>query len=326
MASPSSFENIKDLKFIFTLGSWMTPFTVPGGTANTITMQGLRASVSIDHAGGADMGTMSANIYGLTPSQLNQLTSLQWKTAILGLSSQDFSAYTVQVYAIDGSQETLLYNGQVLNAWADFSGMPQTCLIIQTNPAGAYSALVNSANPLSISSNTTVGIVMSRLAQAMGFSFQNTSSDGSIVNQAVTKGSYFGNTAMEQARSMMDAYRFWMYIDATTNPPTLAIVPWGKARNSVVAVPLISPQTGLIGYPLFNSSGVTFDCKYNPTILLGGQVKIQSSIPQANDVWTVTSLSHQLTSQFPGGPWQSSVQAVSGDFGNIGQVLSGGGS
>jgi hypothetical protein len=303
----------------------MTPFTVPGGTANTITMQGLRASVSIDHAGGADMGTMSANIYGLTPSQLNQLTSLQWKTAILGLSSQDFSAYTVQVYAIDGSQETLLYNGQVLNAWADFSGMPQTCLIIQTNPAGAYSALVNSANPLSISSNTTVGIVMSRLAQAMGFSFQNASSDGSIVNQAVTKGSYFGNTAMEQARSMMDAYRFWMYIDATTNPPTLAIVPWGKARNSVVAVPLISPQTGLIGYPLFNSSGVTFDCLYNPTILLGGQVKIQSSIPQANDVWTVTSLSHQLTSQFPGGPWQSSVQAVSGDFGNIGQVLSGGG-
>jgi hypothetical protein len=303
----------------------MTPFTVPGGTANTITMQGLRASVSIDHAGGADMGTMSANIYGLTPSQLNQLTSLQWKTAILGLSSQDFSAYTVQVYAIDGSQETLLYNGQVLNAWADFSGMPQTCLIIQTNPAGAYSALVNSANPLSISSNTTVGIVMSRLAQAMGFSFQNTSSDGSIVNQAVTKGSYFGNTAMEQARSMMDAYRFWMYIDATTNPPTLAIVPWGKARKSVVAVPLISPQTGLIGYPLFNSSGVTFDCRYNPTILLGGQVKIQSSILQANDVWTVTSLSHQLTSQFPGGPWQSSVQAVSGDFGNIGQVLSGGG-
>jgi hypothetical protein len=159
----------------------------------------------------------------------------------------------------------------------------------------------------------------------MGFSFQNASSDGSIVNQAVTKGSYFGNTAMEQARSMMDAYRFWMYIDATTNPPTLAIVPWGKARKSVVAVPLISPQTGLIGYPLFNSSGVTFDCLYNPTILLGGQVKIQSSIPQANDVWTVTSLSHQLTSQFPGGPWQSSVQAVSGDFGNIGQVLSGGG-
>src|ERR1017187_10191134 len=74
MAAPSSFENIKDLKFIFTLGSWMTPFTVPGGTANTITMQGLRASVSIDHAGGADMGTMNANIYGLSPSQLNQLT------------------------------------------------------------------------------------------------------------------------------------------------------------------------------------------------------------------------------------------------------------
>ncbi len=326
MSPSSSFANIKDLKFIFTLGSWMTPFTTPGGTANTITMQGLRASISIESPGGPDVGTMNASIYGLSESHLNQLTSLQWKTAILGSTSQEFSAYTVQVYAIDGSQETLLYNGQVLNAWGDFSGMPQTCLAIQAYPAGAYSALVNSANPISISSNTTVGTVMSQLAQAMGYSFQNASSDGSIVNQAVTKGSYFGSTAMEQARSMMDAYRFWMYIDATTNPPTLAIVPWGKARNSVVVVPLISPQTGLIGYPLLNSSGVSFDCLYNPNLLLGGQVKIQSSIPQANDVWTIISLSHQLASQFPGGPWQSSVGAISGDFGNIGQVLSGGGS
>lgn len=301
----------------------MTPFSATGGPYNTITLQGLRANVSIDNAGGADLGTMNAIIYGLSLSHLNQLTSLQWKTAVLGATSQEFSLYTVQVYAIDGSRETLLYNGQVLNAWADFSGMPQTCLAVQANPSGAYSSLVNSANPLSLSSNTTVGTVMSQLAQAMGYSFQNTSASGKIVNQTVAKGSYFGSTAMEQVRSMMDAYRFWMYVDATTNPPTLAIVPWGEARNSVVAVPLVSPETGLQGYPLFNSSGVTFDCYYNPNILLGGQVEIQSSIPQANDVWTVTSMSHQLSSQYPGGPWKSSIQAVSGDIGNIGTLLSG---
>jgi hypothetical protein len=167
---------------------------------------------------------------------------------------------------------------------------------------------------------------MSQLASEMGFSFQSASAAGNIASQTVAKGAYFGNTAMEQARSMMDAYRFWMYIDGTTNPPTLAIVPWGQARSSQIAVPLVSPQAGLIGYPLLNSNGVTFDCYYNPDILFGGQVKIESSIVPAQRVWTVVSMSHQLSSQTPGGPWMSSIQAVSSDFGTIGTLLSGGGS
>jgi hypothetical protein len=318
MGSFSSFRNIKDLKFVFTLGSWMKPFSQNGGQFNSITLQGLRASISIENAGGAMMGTLNASIYGLPLDHVNKLTSLMWKTPILSSSKNTFSEYAVQVYAIDGTQESLIFNGEILNAWADFSSMPQVALLVQANVG--YSALVTASSPTSLSSNTTVGTVMSQIAKTMGYSFE--CRDSTLANQVVAKGSYFGNTAMEQARTMEDAYRFWMYQDATTNPPTLAITSWGKARQSLAAE--ITPQTGLIGYPLFNSSGVTFSCYYNPAILFGGVVKISgSNVEQANAEWTVVSMSHQLSSQTPNGPWQTSIQAVAGNFGELGALLAG---
>ncbi len=324
MASPSSFRNTKDLRFVFTLGSWMTPFAQNGNQYNTITVQGLRATVNIENAGCQMMGTLNAAIYGLPLDHINKLTSLQWKVPVLAAPGGTFSMYAIQVYAIDGQQETLLFNGEVLNAWGDFSGMPQVALFVQAFVG--YSALVNPVSPLSISANPTVGTVMQQIAQTMGYSFNGNSASGQLLNQTVAKGSYFGNTALEQARSMQYAYRFWMYIDGTTNPPTLAVVPWGQARQSFTAVPLISPETGLIGYPLFNSSGVTFECYYTPNLVFGGQVQISSSVAQANAVWTVVSMSHQLSSQLDGGPWSSTVQAVAGDFGSLFSLLSGGGS
>jgi hypothetical protein len=320
MGSFSSFQNIKDLKFVFTLGSWMKPFSQNGNQFNSITLQGLRASVNIENAGGAMMGTLNASIYGLPLDHVNKLTSLMWKTPILASSGSSFSEFTVQVYTIDGTQESLLFNGEVLNAWADFSGMPQVALLVQANVG--YSALVNASTPLSLPANTTVGTVMGQLAQKMGFSFE--CKDSALASQVVSSGSYYGNTAMEQARSMEDAYKFWMYQDATTDPPTLAIAPWGKARQSLAVE--ITPQTGLIGYPLFNSSGVTFSCYYNPNIIFGGPVQISgSNVEQANAQWTVTSMSHQLSSQTPNGPWQSSIQAVSANFGQLFSLLGGGG-
>ncbi len=321
MGSPSSFANAKDLKFVFTLGSWQKNnlFVSGGSTYNTITIRGLRASANIENAGGAMLGTLNAQIYGVPMSDINKLTSQQWKRALIGAGSTDFSEYTVQVFAIDGTQESLIYNGDVLNCWGDFTGIPDACLNVQA--VLGYTALVNPANPLSISADTTVGTAMKKIASEMGFSFQNTSASGTLLNTTVKKGSYFGNTAMEQARSLMDAYHFWMYLDSSTNPPTLAIVPQGDARQQQ-AVPLITPQTGLQGYPLLSSTGVTFQTLFNPSILLGAELKIgNSSVLPANGTWTAVSISHALSSQMPGGPWFTAVQAVSSKFGQLNELL-----
>lgn len=317
MPSPSSFANIKDLKFVFTLANQGGSFSANGKTYNnlisqgpsfssngqsfnTITIQGLRASVYIDNAGGAMMGTLRGQIYGMTASDMNTLTSTLWDNLVVSQSGSSFAFNAIQVFAIDGAQETLVYNGDVLNCWGVYTSMPNAYLYLEAQVG--YSALVQPMAPLSIANNTDVATVMKQLATAMGFQFENNG-----VNIPIAKGSYWGNTLMEQARSLMRAYRFWMYLDST-HPNTLAIAPYGTARN--VAVPLISPETGLDGYPVFNSTGVNFETLFNPAITFGGSVQMVSEIPKANGTWVVVSMSHQLSSQTPGGPWRTTVNAV----------------
>lgn len=289
---PSSFQSPKDLRFVITLAKQGT----------ILILQGLRASVSIDNAGGAMMGTLRAQIFGMTASDMNSLTNPQWNSTTIGTSgSASFGFNSIQVFAIDGAQETLVYNGDIINSWGVFSSMPEVYLYIEAQIG--YAALVNPAKPLSIAAHTTVATVMQQIASAMGFQFENNG-----VNTPVARGAYWGNTLMEQARSLMQANKFWMYLDST-QANTLAIAPANTARN--VAAALISPQTGLIGYPIFSPVGVNFETLFNPAIVFGGPVNVQkSTILLANGTWIVVSMSHQLSSQSPGGPWRSTVQAV----------------
>jgi hypothetical protein len=304
----SSFQNTKDLKFLITLGNQGNSFT--GQSGNTITLQGLRAAVYIDNAGGAMMGTLRAQIFGVTASDMNSLTSTLWDTLVLGSSGSSFAFNAIQVFAIDGAQETLIYNGVILNCWGVYTSMPEVYLMIEAQIG--YAQLVQSSNPISISADTDVATVMQQIASGMGFQFENNG-----VNIAVPKGTYLGNTLMEQARTLMQMFKFWMYIDSTS-PNTLAIAPYGVARKSLA--PLISPQTGMNGYPVFNSTGVNFETLFNPGIVFGGPIEMKSSIPKANGSWTVTSMSHQLSSQTRGGPWKTIVNAVSPNIASSLQV------
>jgi hypothetical protein len=299
MGSPSSFQNIKALRFIFTLANGAL-FSAGDQSGNTITLEGLRASVYIDNAGGAMMGTLRAQIFGMTASDMNTLTSLLWDDLVVSSSGSSFAFNSIQVFAIDGTQETLVYNGDILNCWGVFTSMPNVYLYVEAQIG--YSALVQPVAPLSIAANTDVATVMQSIANKMGYQFENNG-----VNIAVTKGSYWGNTAMEQARSLMQTYKFWMYLDST-KPNTLAIAPYGQARNT--AVPLISAQTGMEGYPVFNSTGVNFETLFNPAIVFGGEIQMVSAIPKATGNWIVVSMSHELSSQMPGAPWKTTVNAV----------------
>lgn len=306
MASQSSFANIKDLRFQITLGQPNASFPGQPGS-NTITIQGLRAAVNIENAGGAMMGTLHAQIFGMTASDMNTLTSTLWDSLLIstpssGQSSSSFAFNQIQVFAIDGSQETLVYNGIILNCWGVYTSMPEVYLMIEAQIG--YTWLVTSGTPISIQSDTDIDTVMQQIASLMGFQFENNG-----VSVTVPKGTYLGNTPMEQARTLMQMYKFWMYLDCTS-PNTLAIAPYGVPRTTQIT-PLVSPQSGLEGYPLFNSTGVNFETKFNPGIVFGGPVQVQSSIPKANGTWTVVSMAHQLSSQTKDGPWKSVINAVS---------------
>lgn len=280
---PQSFQNKKALRFIITLGTG----SFGSSNNNQITLEGFRATVDIDKAGGTQMGTLKAQIFGVSQSDMNSVTTLQWKP-------KSFIPNTVQVYAIDGAQETLVFTGNIVNAWGNYQNMPDVFLMIQAQ--AAYFNQLAPVAPTSFNGSVDVATAMSGLASQMGLTFENNGVSTQLRNQ------YLPNTALEQAKTLANAAGCWMCIDGGV----LAITPAYQARSK--PIPLLSADSGLVSYPTFDGVGVSFEAYFNPSVIFGGSIQIDSSIPQAAGTWIVTSVSHLLDSEKPGGRWFSRIR------------------
>ncbi len=289
-----SFDNKKQLRFVITLG------TGKFGSSNndTITLQGFRATADIDKAGGMMMGTLRAKIYGVKQQDMNSVTTLQWKPGTL-------IPNTVEVYAIDGAAETLVFAGNIVNAWADYQSMPDVFLHIQAQ--SAFFNALKAIPPRSFKGGVDVASVMAQIARDLGYTFEN----NGVTTQLVDV--YLPNTGMEQAKDLARAAGCDLYLD----DKILAITPPNVPRK--VIIPLISPASGLVGYPTFDGVGVNFQTLFNPAITFGGSIKLETDVQQAAGEWVVTSVGHRLESEKPGGAWFSNVRGNANGLAVVGR-------
>lgn len=278
-----SFDNPKNLLFIITLGTG----TFGSSNNNQIQLEGFRSRATIEKAGGQMLGTLRAQIYGVKQSDMNSATTLQYQ-------NQGFLRNTIQVYAIDGTQRTLVFTGNIVNAWGNYHSMPDVFLEIQAQ--SLWIAKLTPTPPLSFPGAIPVPTVMKQIADKMGINFENNGVTSSLINP------YLAGTSVEQAKNVAQQAGIDMYLD----DDTMAICKLGDSRGSLI--PEISPDSGLIGYPTFDGVGVNFRTFFNPAITFGGAVKLVTSIPRAAGQWVVTSINHDLDAQEPGGQWFSTVR------------------
>jgi len=278
-----SFDSKKQLRFVITLG------TGKFGSSNNdqITLQGFRAIADIDKAGGMMMGTLRAKIFGVKQVDMNSVTTLQWKPGTL-------IPNTVEVFAIDGAAETLVFAGNIVNAWADYQSMPDVYLHIQAQ--SAFFNALKAIPPRSFKGRVDVASVMAQIARDLGYTFEN----NGVTTQLTDV--YLPNTGMEQAKDLARAAGCDLYLD----DKILAITPPNVPRK--VIIPLISPASGLVGYPTFDGVGVNFQILFNPAVTFGGSVKLETDVQQAAGEWVVTSVGHRLESEKLGGAWFSTIR------------------
>lgn len=284
-----SFNNKKRLKFVITLGTG----TFGSSNNNQVTLTGFRAHANIDKAGGMMMGTLRAKIYGVSQKDMNSITTLQWKPGA-------WIPNTIEVFAIDGDSETQVFAGNIVNAWGDYNGMPDVFLHIQAQ--SAFFALISATNPLSFKGAIDVASVMSQLATKLGLSFENNG-----VNVQLTD-VYLPNTGLEQVKDLAQMAGITLYID----DKTLAITPQNGPRKATI--PVINSDSGLVGYPTFDGVGVNFKTLFNPGVVFGGSIKLESSITQAAGEWIVTSIAYDLQSETPGGAWFATIRGNTNGF------------
>lgn len=278
-----SFDNKKQLRFKITLGTGKF-----GSSDNdTITLQGFRAAVDIDKAGGMMMGTLKARIYGVKQEDMNSITTLQWKP-------KTWIPNTIEVTAIDGATETLIFAGNIVNAWGDYQGMPDVHLQIQAQ--SAFFGALNSIPPKSYKGAIDVAVAMKQIADDLGLTFENNGVSAQLVDM------YLPNTALEQAKELAKAAGCWLYID----DKILAITPENAPRKGII--PEISKDSGLVGYPTFDGVGVNFRAMFNPGVIFGGLVKLTTDVTHAAGEWIVTSVAYHLESEKPNGQWFAHIR------------------
>jgi hypothetical protein len=257
---------------------------------NTTKLSGLRTSCQISKAGAYSMGTLAAAIYGMQLSDMNKLSTL-------GMVAQLVRRNSILIEAGDQNGKAVVFNGTITNAWFDGKSAPEVAFRVEAQTGLIES--VDTAPPSSYPDTVDVADIMASLAGRMGLAFENSGVSVILSNQ------YLSGSPRAQAAAAAKAASINWIIDNGT----LAIWPKGGSRKG--EIPLISPTTGLIGYPAYTSKGLEFQALFTPQVGFGNKVKIQQETlgDSANGEWVVLKLDYDLESEVPNGRWFMDVQA-----------------
>lgn len=290
-----SFNNKKQLRFVITLAVGK----FGSSNNNQITLEGYRSCVNIDKAGWMANGTLRAQIFGMSLSDMNAATTLKF-------APDSTMQNQIEVYAIDGSAETLIFSGNMVNAWSNFQSPPDVYFEVQAQ--SCYFQQLTPVAPRSFNGSFDVASAIGQIVRSMSDSsgtpyvFENNGVNVQLRDM------YLAGSAMDQLRAIARAAR----IDVYGDPPIIAICPMNKGRGATI--PELSAETGLIGYPAFDGTGVTLRTEFNPAIVFGGKVRVKSDLMRASGVWVVSAVSHSLSAEMPGGEWFSQIRGVSVDL------------
>ena len=270
--------------------------TFAASGTSTLEVTGLRASVEIDAAGGPYMGEAHIRIWGLTTAQLNDLSFIQRNTQGLVTYRRNF---TVTVAA--GNKGTTLpavFLGQIISSNINLNSQPDTLLevVAQAGQSLAAQKVPASSFP---GRKDAMGILATLAATANPpLAFENSNGLSVIVSDQYLRGSLF-----DQVQQVAQAAQVEVKIDLGT----LAVWPRGGVRKNGAPL-VVSPQTGMVGYPTNEYYNLTVDTEFNPQLYLGQQVQVQSSLQFANGTWGVFAVNHSLESEMPDGKWFSNFR------------------
>jgi hypothetical protein len=73
---------------------------------------------------------------------------------------------------------------------------------------------------------------------------------------------------------------------------------------------LISPETGMVGYPTFVSPNIVVKALFNPNVKYQGLIQVQSELTPACGMWKVIKLDLDLEASVPHGKWFLTAEAI----------------
>lgn len=254
---------------------------------NTLSLEGLRTIASINNANGYSQGELSLRIYGMKIEDMNKLTNL----GQLYMAARN---YQITISAGDENSElTTIFTGTIYAAKIVYD-QPNVCLEVEST-AGFYEKMA-AADATSQEGSVKVSTLIREKMLPPGYTLVDNQNVAAVISSP-----YYSGTAIEQIRRVCaDAG-----INLCIRNKTVYIWPAGGAvDNDPVS---ISPDNGLVGYPTYQSNGITVQTEFNPNLVNGKIVKVTSDAFGTTRDWYAVVVNHDLSAEYPGGPWYTTA-------------------
>lgn len=282
--------NRKQIRVTITLAGKDETFTSNG--ENQLSATGLRVLCDIAFGYGAVMPTAQIRIYGLALEKMMKLFRVRWNT-------MNEMMNRIKIEAGEQGEKLITeFEGNITFAYPDFSNAPDVALVIDSQTAIIDN--LKPAKPLSYEGAVDVANVIQDICDDMGYQLENNGFSAMAAPGLVLNGPNIG-----KLRQLSADYSFDLYIENNL----VAITTKGGSRN--IQIPVITPTTGLVGYPIPDIKGVSFKCMYDPLLRFGGVCKIRDSmIDVCNGDWRIYGLHKTLEANQPNGSWFCEVSAT----------------
>jgi hypothetical protein len=281
----------KIIRVTLTLQDENVFFTAQGD--NRLSSTGLAISTAITYGNGAIAPTAQITVYGLPIATMNKLFRVQWNTmqSILNMVKIEVGE--------QGEKLSVAYEGNITFATVNMDSSPNVSLVITSQMAVVEK--MKATEPFTIPKDTPTDVddIVKFLAEDSGYEYENHG-----VTHILTDTSLNGSN-IDKIEALAKMCDFDLYIEQRL----IVICPKGADRP--LKIPIISPSSGLNGYPSPDQRGISFSCQYSPLVRFGGVVRLKDSIiTVANADWRVYGLVSTLEANMPQGKWEMNVNAT----------------
>lgn len=272
----------KELRYEFTLAKGS--FDKSGN--NKLSIGNVKSSFRVGAYGDYGGTQAEITIFGLSADRLATLSGQG-----IGVFTVDAGDTNIDVYV----GNTKIYSGGIYASYANMNGQPETALIM--NAVSGLGLKTSSSAAFSLPGSVSVYNMLAAICKVYGYGFKSP-----MVNSPIAQNPHYSGSPLDQIRDICLSHE----LNYQVFDNVLTVWPKGSAVDDVV--PLVSEESGMIGYPVFSQYGITFQTQYSPLLAQGRDIELRTSLPNASGRYSLSIVEHFLSSWTEGGSWHTVCQ------------------
>lgn len=262
----------------------------PGTNSNTLIVENLKIAAKVQQV--ARLATQAdIRIFGMRESDMTAV-SVIWANPPVVLDN------VVILEADNGLGFVQVFKGTITEGQADYNASPNVSFNLLA--VTGYFHKISAAEPTSYPADTDINAVCGDIARRMGFTFVNGGATG-----VFSEGAYFWGTLWDQLAQACQAVNVDFYVQGEQ----IFTTPGGRPGKDQPAV-VLSKDSGLVGYPVFERSGLLVRALFDPAFTCGVPIEVQSRVPNATGRWYPYTMLHVLETLTVRGQWLTQMQCL----------------